>query len=171
MRPPLRPGYTLALLALFSDAALAGNAVRPPPGDTSLTLETLTATRLRPLFSPTRHPPIVPVAAPPPQPPEPVAPTPPPPTATLIGVVIGPSTRMAIVTSGSAEKPVTVRPGLSLGGWTVENIEPDRVVLAYQSDRFTLLLRRGQNRTDASPIDRGSPAARSRPPRRDPLSR
>ncbi len=78
---------------------------------------------------------------------------------------------MAIVKSESADKPLTVRPGLSLDGWTIESIEPDRVVLAYQSDRFTLMLRRGHNRTDTSPIDSGSPAARSRPPRRDPLSR
>ncbi len=34
MRPPLRLGYALALLALlalFVEAALAGNAVRPSP--------------------------------------------------------------------------------------------------------------------------------------------
>lgn len=159
-------------LAASAETANAGTASASDPGQSAapLTLEALTATRQKPLFSPTRHPPIVPVAPPPPPPPAPVATKPPPPNAALIGVIVGPSTRMAIVKSGAADKPVTLRESQLFDGWTIETIELDRVILAYQDDRFTLKLHRAPGEAGGEPDETSRHPTRE-PARRDPRTR
>jgi hypothetical protein len=160
------------ILAASADTAYAETATAAGLAENAapFTLEALTATRQRPLFSPTRHPPIVPVALPAPPPPEPVATKPPPPSAVLIGVIFGPSTRMAIVKSGAADKPVTLRESQPLDGWTIETIESDRIILAYQSERFTLKLRRALGEAGGEPDETSHHPLRG-PARRDPRTR
>ena len=91
----------------------------------------------RPLFSPARRP-IPP--APPPQPPAvAVAPPPPPLTAPglLLAVLIGPERRAAILRLPDG-RASTVSEGGGIGGWTVDQVLPDRVRLRAGADATEL---------------------------------
>jgi hypothetical protein len=100
-------------------------------------LDRLSATRDRPLFSPSRRPP-----APPPPPvervPEAAAP-PPPPNVTLFGIVIDGDRARAIVRSGTA-KIARVQIGDDIGGWKVSQIEERRLVLLLDGRLATFAL-------------------------------
>jgi hypothetical protein len=87
-------------------------------------LSQLSATRDRPLFSPTRRPPapppvIVPTAPPPP----------PPPDVALLGVIMDGDTARALVRVGQQPKITRVQIGDNIGGWKVGQIEARFVVL------------------------------------------
>jgi hypothetical protein len=87
-------------------------------------LDQLSATRDRPLFSPTRRPqappPIIVPTAPPP---------PPPPDVALLGVVMDGDTARALVRVGQQAKITRVQIGDDIGGWKVGQIEARFVVL------------------------------------------
>jgi hypothetical protein len=105
-------------------------------------LDRLSATRDRPLFSPSRRPP-----PPPPPPvervPEAAAP-PPPPNVTLFGIVVDGDRARAIVSSGTG-KMARVQIGDDVGEWKVSQIEGRRLVLALDGRlaTFTLFSREG----------------------------
>jgi hypothetical protein len=87
-------------------------------------LDQLSATRRRPLFSPTRRPPapppiIVPTAPPPLPPPE----------VALLGVVMDGDTARALVRVGQQAKIARVQIGDDIGGWKVGQIEARYLVL------------------------------------------
>jgi hypothetical protein len=87
-------------------------------------LDQLSATRDRPLFSPTRRPPapppvIVPTAPPPP----------PPPALALLAVVMDGDDARAVVRVGQEAKTVRVQIGDDIGGWKVGQIEARQLVL------------------------------------------
>lgn len=91
-------------------------------------LRELAVTRDKPLFSPTRQPPPKPVAPVARQ--EPPAPPPPPPSVVVLGIVSeNGNGRAAIRAGGASDKVTRVRTGDDVGGWTVERIEPRRLVL------------------------------------------
>jgi hypothetical protein len=117
-------------------------------------LDRLSATRDRPLFSPSRRPP----APPPPveHVPEAAAP-PPPPDVTLFGIVVDGEGARAIVRSGAA-KIARVQIGDDIGGWKVAQIDGRRLVLALDGRlaTFTLFNREGGTRP---PDDAGSTPA------------
>src|SRR4051794_37329634 len=80
----------------------------------SVSLSTLTATRERPLFSPTRRPPVKPeVSSPAPPPPVVVAAAEPPtaPPFTLLGTVIGSTDRIAILMIAGVREATHLRKG------------------------------------------------------------
>lgn len=135
---------TMLANSVDGTSAETANTSGTGKGDTPLSLEALTATRLRPLFSPTRHPPIMPVALPPPLPTVPLVTKPQPPSVILIGVIVSPSIRLAILKPDNGSKPLTLSENQSIDGWTVVKIEPDSVILGNQSERFSLKLRRAQ---------------------------
>jgi hypothetical protein len=100
-------------------------------------LDRLSATRERPLFSPTRRP----TPPPPPPPPEaaPVAVVLQPPNLQLFGIVVDDEGARAIVRSG-AEKVDRVQIGDDIGGWKVAQIEGRRLVLSLDGRLATYTL-------------------------------
>ena len=97
----------------------------------ALSLEQLSATRERPLFSPSRQPP-----APPPEPASPPevaeAPPPPPlapPVLTLFGIVTGPEGARAIVRAQPGNEVLRLRIGDTVQGWDVSEIARTELVL------------------------------------------
>jgi hypothetical protein len=110
-------------------------------------LDRLSATRERPLFSPTRRPP------PPPPPvvniPEPPPPPPPPPKVALFGVVMDGDEVHAIVRTGPAAPVKHVRIGDDIGGWKVTQIDERRLVLALD-DRIATFTMFAGNRANGT---------------------
>jgi len=98
----------------------------------SVSLSDLGATRQKPLFSPSRHPPV-----PPPPPPAPVlvrepeAPPPVPPAIILLGVVTTADGPRAIIKQTATDKARTIQVGDDVAGWKAAEIEPTRVVLSH----------------------------------------
>jgi hypothetical protein len=146
----------LSLVAIFGTDAAAqsqdtpdGIHANPLQGQS---LDRLTATRNRPLFSPNRRP----ALPPPPQverTPEPPAP-PPPPSVILFGIVIDEEGARAIVRS-EAEKIDRVKIGNTIGEWTVSQIEARQLVLSLD-DRlvtFTLFNEMAPQRAEPQPTN------------------
>ena len=135
----------IASVVLSCMVSSAPRALAQPPDQTSGTLanpleaqplDRLSATRERPLFSPTRRP-----TPPPPPPPEaaPVAVVPQPPNVQLFGIVVDDEGARAIVRSG-AEKVDRVQIGDDIGGWKVSQIEGRRLVLSLDGRFATFTL-------------------------------
>jgi hypothetical protein len=121
-------------------------------------LDELSATRDRPLFSPTRRPPAPPpiVAAAPPPPP-------PPPDVALLGVVMDGEEAHALIRTGPAAKIMRVRIGDDISGWKVGQIEAQRLVLLLDGRTATFTIFTGVNNRPAnsgtntqSPMDQGA---------------
>jgi hypothetical protein len=112
-------------------------------------VDRLSATRERPLFSPSRRPPAPPppIINPPPPPP------PGPPNVTLVGIVMDADEARAIVQSGPKNEIRRVRIGDDIGGWKVVQIEGRRLVLKLDSRLATFSMFSG----------RGNPAPRAAP--------
>jgi hypothetical protein len=89
-----------------------------------VSLSALQETRARPLFSPSRRPPTLPViAAPPPPPPKPPAPKEPELLKlTLVGTVIGAADGIGIFVDETSKDVVRIRTGESHAGWTLRSI-------------------------------------------------
>lgn len=146
-------GATFASLATI----LACAADEAPPGEvhaeaattplTSQPLESLSATRERPLFSPTRRPPPPPpaiVQGPPPPPPPP-----PPPDVALFGIVMDGENTRAIIRAGPAAKVTRVGIGDDVGGWKVAQIEGRKLVLMLDGRLATFLMFTNKNASSA----------------------
>ena len=102
-------------------------------------LEDYAVVKERPLFRPDRRPRVD-------DPADAEAPPPPEETAKLdgmdlTGVLLSQGVAMAWVKDPSQPAPVRVRPGEVLGGWTVKDIQSDRLVLERQGATDTLPLR------------------------------
>jgi len=118
----------------------AGQAASQPQSATvassspgRIELDRLSATRDRPVFSPSRRPPaVISVApAPPRSPPPVVAPAPvEPPNLTFFGTFESKEEVAASVQSGPNEKPIIVRYGSYIEGWRVTEISRHRLVLS-----------------------------------------
>jgi general secretion pathway protein N len=119
----------------------------------ALSLEQLSATRERPLFSPSRQPPAPPAApAPPPQvaeapPPPPAAP----PTLTLFGIVGGPEGARAIVRTQAGSEVLRLRVGDTVQGWEVSDIARTELVLRLGDRVETVALFAPGSRKAAAP--------------------
>jgi hypothetical protein len=116
----------------------------PPSPLASEPLDRLSATRERPLFSPTRRPP--------PPPPPPVvhsAEPPPPPSVALFGVVMDGNEVRAIVRTGPAAGTMRVRVGDDIDGWKVAQIEGRRLVLVLDNRIATFTMFAGNRANGA----------------------
>jgi general secretion pathway protein N len=100
-------------------------------------LDRLSATRDRPLFSPTRRP--TPPPPPPPSEQPPVAVVPQPPNLTLVGIVVDDEGARALIRS-SATKADRVQIGDDIGGWKVAQIDGRRMVLSLDGRFATFTL-------------------------------
>ena len=118
---------------LLAGATLAVAAAGEPD------LNSLEATRNRPLFSPTRRPPPLP-SHPAPVAIEPVVPPPPPPRLQLSGVIIGSGKRVAIVVRLGDAKTLSVEIGSQIDGWTVAAILPRGITLRRDARDFMVEL-------------------------------
>jgi type II secretory pathway component PulC len=108
---------------------------RPASPLAAYPLDRLSATRNRPLFTPSRRPP-----APAPAPMVAAAPPPQPPKLILFGIVMDSDEARAVVGVGTGEKTRRVRIGDDIGGWKVTQIEERQLVLSLddRSATFTL---------------------------------
>jgi hypothetical protein len=112
-------------------------------------LNEFTATRDRPLFTPSRRPSALPTAvrAPPPAPP---------PNLTLFGILIGTDGPSAVVRGAPSEKVLHVRVGDQVDGWKIARIGERQIVLS-RDDRsaifkmFTTSHAAEEHTADASP--------------------
>jgi general secretion pathway protein N len=164
-------GAQLASADAANDAGMpvapGGNPVAQIP------LDKLSATRNRPLFSPSRRAPALSV-----QPDRPTVarvehaqPAPPPPGIALFGIVVGAQGARAFITAQPADRIVGVRPGDDVSGWTVTAITERRLVLsrADRSATFTLFSEANGSqiqRSDAVTSSRLENHAADPPPRR-----
>jgi hypothetical protein len=152
-----------------------GLSIRPPPlaGEgreggvlpsplAAQPLDRLSATRERPLFSPTRRPPPRPppvVVAP-----EPPPPPPPPPDVALFGIVMDGDEVHAVVRAGPAAKIMRVRVGDDIGGWKVAQIDGRRLILSLDDRIATFLMFAGNSANGAPRTGPEAPAANTQSP-------
>jgi len=104
-------------------------------------LKLLTATRERPIFSPSRRAPAPVVAGPPPaQPVAPPSPPPPPerPRLTLIGAIAGPDGGIAVIVDEGTRDVIRLRTGENHNGWVLRSVHGREATL--EKDRETMLL-------------------------------
>jgi hypothetical protein len=113
----------------------------PPPGGNPLwgiPMSALTATRERPVFSPTRRPP-----APPPDP-TPAVELPPPPAVpeqpllTLVGTATGETDTVAVVLDQTTKKLIRLHLGEVVSGWRLRSI--DRRAMTVEKDNRRVIL-------------------------------
>jgi general secretion pathway protein N len=116
----------------------------PPPGGNPLwgiPMSALTATRERPVFSPTRRPP-----APPPEPmPAAEPPAPPPaepeqPLLTLVGTATGETDNVAIVIDQTTKNLIRLHIGEAVSGWHLRSVDPRAMTVEKDNHRVTLTL-------------------------------
>ncbi len=128
-------------------------------------LDRLSATRDRPLFSPSRRPP-------PPPPVAIVSPPPPlePPNVTLFGVVMDAAEARAIVQAGPQNQIRRVRIGDDIGGWKVTQIEGRRLVLSLDSRMatFTMFKAHGNSAPKPQTLPPGVPKVGDKQPQPSP---
>jgi hypothetical protein len=129
-------------------------------------LDRLSATRERPLFSPTRRP--TPPPPPPPSDAAPVAVVPQPPNLQLFGIVMDDEGARAIVRTGT-EKVDRVQIGDDIGGWKVSQIEGRRLVLSLDGRYATFTLFSNDNGQQA-PRDAEQTATQAGPVTNQPPS-
>jgi hypothetical protein len=137
--------FLLPFVSALGPAAAAAeqqapsSAVLPNPV-AAQSLDRLSATLERPLFSPSRRPP----APPPPQPvvqtAAPPAPPPSPPNLVLLGVVMDGESAHAIVRNGTDKKIERAQIGDDIDGWKVSQIEGRKVVLSLDGRLATFTL-------------------------------
>lgn len=105
----------------------------------------LSATRDRPLFSPSRRPPApavaaAPIAEPAPPPPQQKLAEPERPPMTLVGTIISARERIAIFVNPTSNVTSRVRLGASESGWTVKSVEPRATIVEKDAQTVTLAL-------------------------------
>jgi general secretion pathway protein N len=109
----------------------------------AIPLESLHMARERPLFSPSRRPPLPIVAEAPkisdPTPPQPAA-TPETPQVTLVGVVRGPRIEMGVFVDETDKSLLRLRVGESVRGWIVHGVNPRAATLEKAEQQVKLEL-------------------------------
>jgi hypothetical protein len=141
--------WPAALLAADAEAnpplAAGAAALAPSQRDglpnplAAQSMEGLSATVDRPLFSPSRRapaPPPVPAAEVPAPPPPPT----PPPNVVLVGIVMDGESARAVIRTGAEKKILRARIGDDVGGWKVAQIEGRKLVLSLDDRLATFTL-------------------------------
>lgn len=101
----------------------------------SIPLTSLTATRERPIFSPTRRPPPVVVKSAPTQ-----APLATQPLLALLGAIAGENEGIAIFLDGTTKGIIRMRTGESHAGWTLQTVKAREAILQKEQKTAILLL-------------------------------
>jgi len=146
VQPPVggtMPGEPAAIPEL-GGSRIAPPDSREPRGNPlwAVPLKSLSATRERPLFSPSRRPPAPPVAYV--EPPRPISVAPPAeperPRLSLIGLVIGDKDKIAIFVDETTREVVRLRPDQGHGGWVLRSVEGRETTLEKSSTTVILAL-------------------------------
>jgi general secretion pathway protein N len=122
----------------------------------AIPLSALTATRARPLFTPSRRPPApivasVPVAAPrPPPAPTPVVPQHP--NLTLVGTVAGENEGVAVFIDTATRDTVRLRTGEGHSGWILQSIERRAATLQKGGQTETLAMPKPTDAQAPAPV-------------------
>lgn len=108
----------------------------------------------RPIFVATRRPPPIPLPAEPPKPSMKKG------QFALLGTMIVPDGKFAILLEKSGNKSRTVPEGKEINGITVKSVTPDRVVLSQNDDTEVLVLKTAvAPKAATAPVPASSPAA------------
>ena len=153
-----RPGLAEIALASTEIGSRGSNAIdvapdagepsppisEPPKGSNPLwaiPMSKLSATRDRPLFTPSRRPPPPTIsAAPEPPPPTMVKPViPESPSFKLVGTIIGEDNRIGIFMSETSKTTIRIREGEDDSGWTLRSIDPHSAVFEGYGRMVTLV--------------------------------
>lgn len=126
-------GESTPVQTLKNSANGVGPAAAPPPPESRFAV-----IALRPLFTPSRRPPDQPES------PAAAGPAGPPTDLLVTGIVMAGVDSVAIIEPArpgpQAEPALVVRVGDEVGGWTVEAIEPGRVILSRDGERHEMPL-------------------------------
>lgn len=125
-----------ALAAIPLCVALGASRFNPVA---EIPLSSLSATRDRPLFSPSRRPPPVAAEAPAEDKSQPQPQPAPSPELNLLGTVVGPSGGVALVAQG-AELPSALHEGDAAWGWTLLAVGPRSATFQGRGGTMTLRL-------------------------------
>jgi hypothetical protein len=133
----------------------------------AISLSALTATRMRPLFTPSRRPPVpvvasVPLAAPRPPPTPPAAQQHP--NLTLVGTVAGENEGVAVFIDTTTRDTVRLRTGEGHSGWVLQSVERRTATLQKGDQTETLALPRPTAQEASAPVVTALPPAPSPPP-------
>ena len=104
----------------------------------TIPLKTLTATRERPIFRPSRRPSAVPVASS--EPTVKIEPAPEPPRLALVGTVAGGSDGIAVFVNQSTRDVLRLRTGEGHEGWIVREVRGREVVLEKAQETVVFAL-------------------------------
>ena len=134
----------------------------------AIPLSALTATRTRPLFTPSRRPPApvvasVPVAAPQLPPPPPPA-LPQHPNLTLVGTVAGDNEGIAVFVDPTTRDTVRLRTGEGHSGWILQSVERRTATMQKGDQTETLALPRPNEQVKSAPVVTTLPPPPSSPP-------
>jgi hypothetical protein len=141
----------------FGPVIQTPGAQLPPPGGNPLwgiPMSALTATRERPVFSPTRRPP-----APPPEPmPAAEPPAPPPaepeqPLFTLVGTVTGKTENVAVVIDQTTKGLIRLHIGEAVSGWHLRSIDSRAMTVEKDNRRVTITLPAAPESAAPAPAD------------------
>jgi general secretion pathway protein N len=121
----------------------------------AIPLSALTATRTRPLFTPSRRPPApvvasVPVAAPRPPPPPPAVPQHP--NLTLVGTVAGENEGVAVFIDTTTRDTVRLRTGEGHSGWILQSVERRTATLQKGEHTETLAMPKPTDTPATAPV-------------------
>ena len=135
-KPPLAP------IEIGTGGAVASAAAPAAEGNPlwSIPISTLSATRDRPLFSPSRRPPppILTIERPVSEATPPAPPAPPP--FSLVGTIIGENSRIGIFFDENTKTTTRIRQGDGEAGWIVRTIDPHSAVVEANGRMVTLVL-------------------------------
>ncbi len=170
-RHAMPPPEEVSAPAAGKPAAASSKPAAPPAVSANplwaVPLSSLTATRERPLFSPSRRPPAPAVASAPAL--APVRPPPPPPVPqhpnlTLVGTVAGSSESIAVFLDSATHAAVRLRTGEGHNGWVLESVGGRTATLRKNETSETLELPRPVMRAGSAPAVSGLPPAVLPPP-------
>ncbi len=153
------PGLDVTRHAMPPPDVTAKLAETPPVAANPLwaiPLSALTATRMRPLFTPTRRAPApvvasVPVSAPRPPPPPPPA-VPQHPNLTLVGTVAGENEGVAVFIDTTTRDTLRLRTGEGHSGWILQSVERSTATLQKGDQTETLALPRPSAMQAPAPV-------------------
>lgn len=129
----------------------------------ALSLDQLSATRDRPLFTPSRRAPqplIVSSVRPPAPPPPPT----PPPKIELQGTILNADDSLAVVVSSADNQTMRLRLGDEVGGWKVIVIDQRKLVLAHDERVAEFTMFADKNAANAPNAANTAPAEQQPPP-------
>jgi hypothetical protein len=135
---PTSSRISLPIAAPSSDDFAIGAALGNPLW--GIPLHAMSATRERPLFSPSRRPPSPPIAAVAVSPPPPSKPTQATPPLTLLGTVLGDGDRVGVFAEQGTKNVIRLRVGEGHGDWTLRSLHARAAILEQGRNQAMLAL-------------------------------